>query len=211
MPPNSPPGATFKCPGKDCNFIISLTSTDVAQSKHAAMSDTGQLLADRIHRKAHYGHYLFQLKLFYKDHINRQLSYLHLCLNSVSTTLAIVLAADATPSQRTEMNAVLSDNACFFRFKLKKGDREKKPAGNECRHLLWTPGLLLALVNARYGPPAGVAQVQQAASIAAAQQAGAGLRPPGVRPAVPDPYVRPSKRPRATKRVYVTGLLGICG
>jgi hypothetical protein len=205
MPPNSPPDATFKCPGKGCTFIISATSTAAAQVTHAAKSETGQLIADRTHRKEHYGHYLFQLKLFYMDHINRQLSYLHLCLNSVSTTLAIVLAADATPSQRTEMNAVLTDNACFFRFKLKKGDREKKPAGNECRHLLWTPGLLLALLNARYGPPTSMAEVQQAVNIAAAQQDGAALRPPGVRPAVPNPYVRPAKRPRQTKRAEVTG------
>eukprot|EP00965_Chrysotila_dentata_P242910 6205123-Pleurochrysis_carterae.AAC.1 len=48
------------------------------------------------------------------------------------------------------MNEVLVRYHCLFRFKEKKGDRDRKPAGNECRKLLWTPGILLELLQVRW-------------------------------------------------------------
>ena len=73
------------------------------------------------------------------------------------------------------MNAALNNHSCYYRFQDKPGSREKKPAGNECRKMLWTPGIMLDLLAARYGEPRTVAEKRAAANVAAATQEGAHL------------------------------------
>ena len=101
------------------------------------------------------------------------LSLLHAILTRVSSTLAITMAAGASKGQREKMNAVLAAFTCYYRFRDKPGAREKKPAGNECRKLLWTPKIMLELLAARYGEPVTVAEKRAAANVAAAQREGA--------------------------------------
>ena len=71
---------------------------------------------------------------------------------TVLTLLASVLAAYALsryefPLKRA-LNVVLRNASLYYSLKEKKGDREKKPNGNECRILLFRPGLMLALLLA---------------------------------------------------------------
>ena len=84
------------------------------------------------HRNTHFGQLYLQGKILYSDHHDRMLSLLHLILNSVSSTMAITLAAGASKAMRTGMNDVLQAHTCHYRFQDKPGSREKKPAGNEC-------------------------------------------------------------------------------
>jgi hypothetical protein len=91
------------------------------------------------------------LKIFWTDHINRYPSLLHFILNATSSTLAINVAAGSSKANREELNETLLSYSCPYRFSLKPGAREKKPAGNVCRQILWTPGFLLSLITTRWG------------------------------------------------------------
>ena len=163
-------GLTFICPC--CDFEITEESEELANTEYKALSDNQQNEKDKIHRNLHAGTRYLLRKVLHTDHINRSPSLLHLVLNSVSSTMSICLAAGASKRERAAMNLVLSGATCYYRFRDKPGGREKKPAGNECRKLLWTPGIMLDLLQARYGKLETVAQKRAAADIAAAQREG---------------------------------------
>jgi hypothetical protein len=59
------------------------------------MTETKQTEKERTHRNEHFGELYLLGKILYTDHKDRMLSLLHAILNSVSSTLAITMAAGA--------------------------------------------------------------------------------------------------------------------
>ena len=168
-------------------------------------------------RRQHTGQRWRKHKFLHTDHINRQISLLHFMLNAVSNTLGVCVAAGATPQVRSDLNAVLERYHCTWRIKDKKSKdgKEKKPAGNECRHLLWDKGLFLELLRTRWGVEAPTqAQAEMEAGVEVAQEAGAVNHPENMprhrtpapaKPRVIVPDVGAKKRKQsAPKRSAVT-------
>ena len=107
LPPNSPAGATYKCPAKGCGFVITAASAAADETRRAQLSETAAVEDERTHRGLHAGQMPGRVKLTWCDHIKRQMSLLHFNLNSCGSTLVICMSAGATKAQKKAMNAVL--------------------------------------------------------------------------------------------------------
>ena len=169
MPPGFPPGTKLKCP--HCNTTVSAKEQAARESEFEGWSLNKRGAADLAHRKTHAGQHYLRGKLLHTDHVKRQVSLLHLILNAVSTTLLVSITKGASTSQRTAINLVLERHRCQYRVREKKSQREKKPNGNECRKMLWRPGMLIELVEARWGPASSSEDKAREAEIAASQKA----------------------------------------
>jgi hypothetical protein len=169
LPPGCPAGAEYTCPANDCGFKISTASVAAEEVRKAGLKETAHHEEERAHRSLHAGQLPGRVKLSHCDHIKRQMSLLHFNLNSCGSTLVICAAAGTTAAQKLAMNATLERYKSLYRFKLKKGDREKKAPGNVVRHMLWTPSLMVDLMAARYGGLTTDAEKTAAEAVAAAQ------------------------------------------
>ena len=149
LPPGAPADASYRCPGKGCKHIITKESEAQELAKQKAMTPAQLSKHDLKHRNAHAGQNWLKRKLLWLDHLKRAPSLLHMMLNAVSTTLTCGYKAGATKEEIQKMNAVFVKYDCLYEFKTKKGERDTKATGNECRKILWTKGLLLDLVEAR--------------------------------------------------------------
>ena len=102
-----------------------------------------------------------------------------------------MLKAGATKAEIIKLNEVLNKYNCHYRFKLSPKQRDAKATGNECRRILWTPLLLLDLVDARWGDPKTQADRADAREVAAVQASGEHLldedEPPPPAPPPPPP------------------------
>ena len=107
--------------------------------------------------------------------------------------MIVALKAGATKVELVALNAVLAEYHCHYRFKLGKNQRDPKATGNECRKILWTPGLVLDLIDARWGKATTSADRAAAREVGAAQASGAHLlqadddEPPPPPPPPPPP------------------------
>ena len=160
MPPGFPPGTKLKCP--HCSVTVSAKEQAAREAQFKDWSQNKQGAADLAHRKTHAGQHYLRGKLLHIDHGKRQISLLHLILNATSTTLLVSITKGASKAERVAINKVLERHRCEYRVKELKSQREKKPNGNECRKLLWRPGLLLELVEARWGEADASAAAAQA-------------------------------------------------
>ena len=138
----------------------------------AGLTDAQTAKRDLAHRNSHTGVQWLNLKLLWVDHLKRFPSLLHFVLNSTSSTLVIGLKAAATKAQIEAMNTVFHKHHCYYRFKTAKGARDAKSTGNECRKILWTRGLLLELVVARWGPAVSAADRAAEREVTVAQGEG---------------------------------------
>jgi hypothetical protein len=226
LPPGTPPGTKLKCPC--CGEEVSEESQEKSKAEYSAMTETKKTEKERTHRNAHFGELYLLGKVLWTDHHDRMLSLLHLILNAVSSSLSITLAAGASKAAREKMNAVLFNHTCYYRFRDKPGGREKKPAGNECRKLLWTPKIMLQLLAARYGEPVTIAEKRAASDLAAAQREGEHLAdadtheaaaadaaanppPPPPPPAPPPPRPRPPPTALSTEDMEFAAMAASMG
>ena len=189
------------CPG--CRTAIDAETEATGKESYKLLTENARDEYNKQHRNLHFGLLPFTLKIFWTDHINRYPSLLHFILNSTSSTLAINVAAGASKAKREDLNEKLASFSCPYRFALKPGAREKKPCGNVCRSILWTPGFLLSLIDTRWGPAASPAAKQATAAVDELQRANLDMMDPD------DP--RPGARPmpaavtRAAAEVTVRG------
>jgi hypothetical protein len=190
LPPGSPPGASYACPADGCNHTITKESEAEDILAAAALDDKKLSARDLIHRNQHAGQRWLKLKLLWVDHVKRCPSLLHLILNSTGSTLIVALKAGATEAEVIALNKVLADHHCHYRFKLNKKARDAKATGNECRKMMWTPGLLLKLVDARWGKATSPADRAANRELAAAQSAGEHLLNDDDIPPPPPPAVQ---------------------
>ena len=178
IPPcgNCEPPDEWVCPHCDKRLTASSVAAEVKDV--AAMSASARDKWLVTFRKQHTGQRWQKHKFLQTDHVNRQISLLHFMLNSVSNTLAVCVASGATPQMRSDLNAVLTRYYQTWRIKDKKSKdgKEKKPAGNECRHFLWDKGLFLELLRTRWGAEVGI-EADMEAGVEAAQDAGAANLP----------------------------------
>ena len=195
LPPGCPVGASYRCPAKGCDFVITAESETAELARFSAMTENERGREELARRKSHTSVLPGRVKLSWCDHVKRQMSLLHFNLNSCGSTLVVAYAAGATKAQKVAMNACLEKHKSLYRFRTSPKDREKKTPGNVVRHLLWTPGLMLSLATARYGPPVSAAEKAAAAAVAAAVDRGADLAtdsdmtPPPPPPLPPPPPV----------------------
>ena len=175
----APAGAQYKCPGKGCKHTISAKTEAEELAKKKELTTTKLSKVDLIHRNAHAGTHWLKRKLLWLDHVKRAPSLLHMMLNGTSTTLTTALKRGATKEEILALNQVFTEYECGgYEFKTKKGERDPKIPGNTCRKILWTPGLLLALIDARWGKADSAGERQAQREVAEAQAIGqaAGLR-----------------------------------
>ena len=172
-----PPGwTTAVCPA--CKEPLTAETEATGKKRHDEMTESARDDYNKEHRNLHFGLLPFTRKIFWTDHINRYPSLLHFILNSTSSTLAINVAAGASKALREELNEKLASYSCLYRFALKPGSREKKPCGNVCRAILWTPGFLLSLITARWGPPASSTDKQATTAVDELQRANENMMHP---------------------------------
>ena len=174
LPPGSKLGEEFTCPAAECGFKITAKSVAAEAARRAGLTESAAVAEERTHRSQHFGQLPARVKLSHADHIKRQMSLLHFNLNSCGSTMVICYAAGATKAQKLAMNAVLEKYHSLYRYRVNKGDREKKAPGNVVRHMLWTKDLMLdvLLLAARWGAPSSAEERKAAAEVAAAQAAG---------------------------------------
>ena len=200
MPPGAPKGAHYTCPAKGCGAVIT-KETEAADLAERATLTEGQLgKRDLAHRKSHFRTQWLNLKLLWTDHRKRVPSLLHFVLNSTASTLVVGIKLGASNAQITAMNKVFKDYHIPYEYKTKKGQRDKKAAGNTCRKVLWTRAFLLALVDARWGPAVTSADRAAEREVASAQAAGAHLANGDDDTAAP-PAAPPPPPPRPTPPV----------
>ena len=198
----SHPGGLPAC-ALDASTTINAETEATGKESYKELTENARDEYNKQHRNLHFGLLPFTLKIFWTDHINRYPSLLHFILNSTSSTLAINVAAGASKAKREDLNEKLASFSCPYRFALKPGAREKKPCGNVCRSILWTPGFLLSLIDTRWGPAASPADKQATAAVDELQRANLDMMDPD------DP--RPGARPmpaavtRAAAEVTVRG------
>ena len=126
LPPNSPAGASYTCPAKDCGFIITAASVAAEETRRAELSETAAVEDERTHRGQHAGQMPGRAKLTWCDHLKRQMFFLHFNLNSCGSTLVVCMSAGASKANKKQMNAVLEKNHINYAFKVNPKDREKK-------------------------------------------------------------------------------------
>ena len=210
LPPGSPPGAVYTCPATGCGFAITAASVAAEALRRPLLTEGAALIEERTHRSKHAGQLPGRVKLSHADHIKRQMSLLHFNLNSCGSTLVICYAAGASKAQKHAMNAVLEKFKSLYRYRVNKGDREKKAPGNVVRHMLWTKDLMLDVLAARYGAPSSAEERKAAAEIAAAQEAGEYMADDAEPPApAPAPSPAPAPKPPATHGMNLAALLGM--
>ena len=132
LPPGSKPGEEFTCPAAECGFRITAASVAAEAARRAALTESAAVAEERTHRSQHAGQLPGRVKLSHADHIKRQMSLLHFNLNSCGSTMVICYAAGATKAQKLAMNAVLEKYHSLYRYRVNKGDREKKRREMSC-------------------------------------------------------------------------------
>ena len=156
-----PPGATqseYKCPAKGCGHIITAESEAADIATQAELKVNAASMRDLAHRNMHSGTHWLKRKLLHVDHVKRCPSLLHFVLNSTTTTLTTGIKLGANKAQIEAINTVFEVAKVNYAFKTAKGQRDKKAPGNVCRKNLWTKGLLMKVVNARWGAPRTAAE-----------------------------------------------------
>lgn len=94
---------------------------------------------------------------------------------------------------------MFADAKVNYAFKTAKGQRDKKAPGNVCRKILWTKGLLMKVVNARWGASLTAAERAAEREVAEMQCDGEHLAdsdtymppPPPLAPTAPPPAPKP--------------------
>jgi hypothetical protein len=178
-----------------CSHVISEESEAAELEVRAGLSDPQLSKRDLDHRNSHTGVQWLNLKLLWVDHLKRFPSLLHFVLNSTSSTLVIGLKAGANKAQIEAMNAVFAKHHCYYRFKTAKWARDAKATGNECKKMLWTRGVMLELVDARWGPAVSTAESADEREVAAAQGSGEHLLDDEPAPPPPPPPLLPHPLP----------------
>ena len=208
LPPGAPPGASYHCVAKDCTFTITAASSAAAIAEAALLTESQLGMAELAHRKSHTGVLPGRVKLSHCDHIKRQMSLLHFNLNSCGSTTVVAFAAGASKKEKVAMNSTLEDYKSLYRFRTSGKEREKKAPGNVVRHLLWTPCLMLALVDARWGPPETAAEKAAAEAVAETTARGADLATDSeLPPPAPAPKPPPAPTPAPTHGMDLQALL----
>ena len=170
-PPWCPPHLNPTC---GCGFECTAENVAAEAERREGLS-VEQLKRESVaHRNSphHNGQEPGKGKLVYCDHRYRQFSALHLMLNNCGSLISVTLAGGCKPALAKRINALLLERGCFWSIMEKKGGRDKRPNGNECRRLLFAPGLLLELLELRYGKATSEAARRACAELDRLQAAG---------------------------------------
>ena len=161
-----------------CGFECTLENVAAEAERRSCMTVEKQKRESVAHRNSphHNGQEPGLGKIVYCDHRYRQFSALHLMLNNCGSLIAVTLAGGCKPALAKRVNALLLERGCFWHIKENKAGRDKRPNGNECRRLLFSPGLLLELLELRYGKASSEAAKRGCAELDRLQEAGAHLQ-----------------------------------
>ena len=82
LTPGCPVGASYRCPAKGCDFVITAESETAELARFSAMTENERGREELARRKSHTGVLPGRVKLPWCDHVKRQMSLLHFNPNS---------------------------------------------------------------------------------------------------------------------------------